>query len=205
MRFASGASAMRKLVIVATTAALAGLATAAQAQVVGTVQVTGQVTGKCVVVSGEGGAGVFGGVIPLGELDQTDGTLAPGLHGSTLASPSGPVVLAQVNCNSSAPTVAISATRLTDGAPEASTNFSSTIDYTAAAVIGLAAGGAANVSYTTAAALPPATSTQLGGPLSNQPGDVAVEVFGLTPDHGLASFLTEGNYTATVTVTITPT
>ena len=196
---------MKKLVLIATTAAFAGLVGVAQAQVVGTVQVTGQVTGKCVVISGQGGSGVFGGVIPLGELDQADGTLLPGLHGSTLGSPSGPVVLAQVNCNSSAPTVAVSATRLTDGAPEASANFSSTIDYTAAAIVGLAAGGATNVSYTTAAALPPATSTQLSGPLSNQPGDVTVEVFGLTPDHGLASFLTAGNYSATVTVTITPT
>ena len=198
---------MQKLVLIAATATvLTGLAGAAQAQqVTGTVQVTGQVTGKCVVVGGEGGAGAFTSVISLGELDQEDGTLLPGLHGSTLGSPSGPVTLAQVNCNSSAPTVAISATRLTDGVPEASANFSSTIDFTAAAIIGLAAGGATNVTYTTAAALPPATEKQLGGPLSNQPGDVEVEVFGLTPDHGLASFLTPGAYSAMVTVTITPT
>ena len=199
--------ASRALGVTLAAAALAvgGLAGSASAQVTGTVQVTGQVTGKCVVIGGEGGPGAFNGVIALGELDQADGTLAPGLHGSTLASPSGPVVLAQVNCNSSAPTVALSATRLTDGAPEASASFSSTIDYTAAAIVNLAAGGATNVAYTTASALPPATQKQLSGPLSNQPGDVEVEVFGLTPDNGLASFLTSGDYSATVTVTITPT
>ena len=197
---------MNKLILIAATATvLTGLSAVAQAQVTGTVQVTGQVTGKCVVIGGEGGSGAFTSVISLGELDQADGTLLPGLHGSTLGSPSGPVRLAQVNCNSSAPTVAISATRLTDGVPEASANFSSTIDFTAAAIVGLAAGGATNVTYTTAAALPPATQTQLSGPLSNQPGDVEVEVFGLTPDHGLASFLTPGDYSAMVTVTITPT
>jgi hypothetical protein len=197
---------MKKLILVATTASvLASLGGVASAQVTGTVQVTGQVTGKCVVIGGDGAVGSFSSVISLGELDQADGTLLPGLHGSTLGSPSGPVTLAQINCNSSAPTVAISATRLTDGVPEASANFSSSIDYTAAAIVGLAAGGATNVTYTTAAALPPATQKQLGGPLSNQPGDVEVEVFGLTPDHGLASFLTPGDYSAMVTVTITPT
>jgi hypothetical protein len=195
---------MKKLILfTSVAAALVGFAGVATAQVTGTVGVTGTVTTKCVVVSGNTSSGVFGGTITLGELDQSNGTLNTTLSGSSSASPAGNTVQVQINCNSATPKVDLKATRLTDSVAEVG-NESSTIDYTAETQLKLAGGGTTLVDYTTAAALPADTVTTLTGPLSNTANDVTVEVFGLTADNGASSVLTAGTYNSTVTVVISP-
>src|SRR5690348_14837920 len=76
---------------------------AAVGSVSGQVNVNGVVTASC--------SGSIAGTINLGELDGANGQLDPSL---TTNATHGNTVQASVICNSNAPTVTISATRLSD-------------------------------------------------------------------------------------------
>jgi hypothetical protein len=181
-----------------------GMAASASAQTVsGTVTVTGVVTPKCAVVpAGAGGPGSFSGTIPLSELDGADGTLLSTLTASTATASAGTYSF-RVACNSAAPKVSVSATRLST-AGTAPTGYSNDIDYTASADVGLAAGGTSNVAYTTASALPAATVATLG-PISNTgSNNVTVRAYALNAENGPTSVLVAGSYSSTITITISP-
>ncbi|CAN7472137.1 hypothetical protein [Caulobacter sp. LjRoot300] len=185
-------------------AALLGLAAApaAMAQTVtGTVNVTGSVAARCVVITG-GSGGSFSGSIPLGELAGTDGTLSTTLAGSTNAAPGGSTQF-RVNCNSAAPKVTLSSTRLAlSPTATAPTGYANVIDYTAALDASLASGSTQTVSYVTAAALPAATVQALSDSLANAANNLTVKAYALNTASG--ALLMAGNYSSVISITIEP-
>jgi hypothetical protein len=193
---------MNKTILIG--AALLGLAVApaVMAQTVtGTVNVTGSVAAKCVVITGGAGAS-FSGSIPLGELAGTDGTLASTLSGSTNASPAGSTQF-RVNCNSVAPKVTISSTRLAlTPTATAPTGYTGVIDYTAALDAALSSGSTQTVSYATAAALPAATVQSLSSSLANAANNLTVKAYALNT--GAGALLMAGNYASVISITIEP-
>lgn len=192
---------MNRTILAGTALAALMIAPAAMAQTVsGTVNVTGSVATKCVVISG-GSGGSFSGSIPLGELAGADGTLSAGLAGSVAATPAGSTQF-RVNCNSAAPKVTLSATRLSNAA-SAVAGYTSDIDYTAGLDVALAVGGPQAVSYVTAAALPAATNATLTSSIANAPNNLTVKVYALNT--AASALLTAGNYASVISVTISPT
>lgn len=193
---------MNKTILIG--AALLGLAVApaVMAQTVtGTVNVTGSVAAKCVVITGGSGSS-FSGSIPLGELAGTDGTLATTLSGSTNASPAGSTQF-RVNCNSVAPKVTISSTRLAlTPTATAPTGYANVIDYTAALDASLSSGSTQTVSYVTAAALPAATVQALSSSLANTANNLTVKAYALNTSSG--ALLMAGNYASVISITIEP-
>jgi hypothetical protein len=193
---------MKKTILIS--AALAGLAIAPAAlaqTVTGTVNVTGSVAAKCVVITGAGGS-TFTGSIPLGELAGTDGTLASTLSGSTNALPAGSTQF-RVNCNSAAPKVTLSATRLAL-APTATApiGYANVIDYTAGLDAALASGGTQTVSYVTATALPAPTVQALSDSFANAANNLTIKAHSLNT--AAAALLMAGNYSSVISVTIEP-
>jgi hypothetical protein len=185
-------------------AALLGLAVAPAAlaqTVTGTVNVTGSVAARCVVIAGGSGSS-FSGSIPLGELAGTDGTLSSTLAGSTNASPGGSTQF-RVNCNSAAPKVTLSSTRLAlSPTVTAPTGYANVIDYTAALDANLANGSTQTVSYVTAAALPAATVQSLSDSLANSANNLTVKAYALNTASG--ALLMAGNYASVISITIEP-
>jgi len=193
---------MNKTILIG--AALLGLAAAPAAlaqTVTGTVNVTGSVAARCVVITGGSGSS-FSGSIPLGELAGTDGALSSTLAGSTNASPGGSTQF-RVNCNSAAPKVTLSSTRLAL-APTATApaGYANVIDYTAALDAALANGSTQTVSYVTAAALPAATVQSLSDSLANSANNLTVKAYALNTASG--ALLMAGNYSSVISITIEP-
>jgi hypothetical protein len=180
----------------AAVAASAASATSAQT-VSGTVNVTGSVASKCAVIPG--GGSTFTGTIALGELALADGTLDTSLSGATNTSSS-----FRVNCNTAAPKVTISATRLHTGdATTAPSGYAKDVNYTARVAIDLANATTVNTDYLTDT-LPTATTATLT-PIANAANNVRVSV--VTP-HTLpdaTQLLVAGSYASTISVTISPT
>lgn len=158
----------------------------------GSVNVTGSVAPKCSSSS-------FSSNIVLNELAKTDGTLD-----TTLSSAANTSVGFTVQCSSANPTIQLSATRLVNGTTGASTGYTDTIDYTATATASKAGGGMTPVSYTTAVALPAATSTAIGDRIATTGPNLVV---GVSNAHlqNITDHLTAGNYAATISVTVSPT
>lgn len=167
----------------------------------GQINITGFVADRC--ATDQAGTSTFSRSISLGELTSVGGVLAPNFVNSTETSP---VASTQflVGCTSTATTITLSATRLSNPAPDEGTSSSNVIDYTAEAKGALAGGGFATATYTTAATLPPATSVNVSSAFSFVQNNFEVRIYGLTAEHGNSSFLVAGNYTSTITVLVAP-
>lgn len=196
---------MKRLLIATSllTALFAVPAFATTADTTGTVNVTGTVTGKCVVITaGANGTApsTFGDSIALGELDTTDGTLSTTLSGSTAGAPAGGITKSfRVNCNTGAPKVTLSATALsTTGTP--ATGYNATVNYTAGLDLDLANSSVSAFTYNTGTSTSTGTSP-LAAPLKNAAGNVRVKVYGLNTTAG-TDILMAGTYAGIVTVTI---
>ncbi len=202
---------MRKFAIPAVAAAI--LACAAPAYAVngntatGTVNVTGVVTPKCAVTAG-GTGNAFSGTIPLGELDGTDGRISSTLTGSTI---SGASLTFTVVCNTTAPSVSLSATSMGDGVTPPGTQYTSTVDYTAQLDV-VTNPGSQTFKYETPSG-PQTGGTSLSNPLASTANNVTVSVNSLNTDGGAnTSILTAGNYGVAlsggtggvISITITP-
>jgi len=173
-------------------APIAGHAAAAAGSVSGQVNVNGVVTASC--------SGSIAGTINLGELDGANGQLDPSF---TTNATHGNTVQASVICNSNAPTVTISATRLSDGVtPPDPATYTSTVDYTAKIDIATATPGTFTATYPTAGAGgPQSPGTAIGAALSAAPNNVTISVTSLVP---VAKVLTAGSYSGVISVTISP-
>jgi len=175
--------------------ALLGLPQAALAQqVTGTINLTGNVAGRCGVV---GGGQTFSDTINLGELAGNDGRLRTDL---TDASPDA-IRNFSVVCTGATPKVTLSATRLSTGAT-AATGYANAIDFTTSVVVLQATGTPPSITYTTAAALPAPANVSLTGPLANAPDNVSVRVYSFGTAAG--ALLVAGAYTSVINVTISP-
>ncbi len=158
---------MKKLAYLSVAAAsLFAIASPAAAQTTtGTVNITGTVAPKCLVVPGAGNT--FGTTVALGELAAADGTLATDL--STRFSSIGAAGLeARVVCTSAAPTIAVDATQITS-ATAATTGYANRIDYTAHVFVDTTS--TSDVEFTNSSTGAPLAATAIGGRLANNGGN----------------------------------
>ena len=183
-------------------------AAAAITDVSGTVTVNGTVAGKC-SVQPRGGS-TFTGAIDLGALDDPGGSgkINPALAASSSGSPAGSQTFS-VLCNTSAPTVGISATAMKDSSNTPPTGYTNTVDYEAAAHFVLTSGSEEFGTPSGGSS----TGNTLINPLSNTPDNVVIKVYGLNTDGGSnTSILTQGTYgtpggvngSGIISVTISP-
>jgi len=192
---------MKKLVYLAIASVpLLAIASPAAAQdVTGTVNITGTVAPKCLVVPGAGDT--FGTTVALGELAQADGTLATDL--ATRFTNIGAAGLeARVVCTSAAPTISVDATEITT-ATTATTGYANRIDFTAHVFVDTVSSGTAEfTNSSTDAAL---AATPIGDRVANN-GNNNISITATdfaTPN--LTDLLVAANdYTGQIVVVIAP-
>jgi hypothetical protein len=152
---------MKKLIGISIAASVMALATPAMAQdVTGTVNITGTVAPKCLVVPGA--ATTFGTTVALGELSQADGRLRTDLA-TIFASAGGAGLEARVVCTTPAPTISVDATAISTTAP-ADAGYDNSIDFTANVEVTTVTGTASFSNNSSVAAL---AATPIGGRLAN--------------------------------------
>jgi|GEM_PF-3046021 len=202
---------MKKIALAALAAGSALIATPAAAQVAGTVDVTGTVSGRCSVVpAGTEGASAFAGTIDLLTLDEADGTLRANLESSSSGSPAdNKHVTARVVCNTATPTVSISATamQITGGTLDGTAGYADTINYTAQVEVDLVGGGSEFRGINTAGGPVGSASAPLGARVANTSGGAAnvdVSVYNLHAEGSDSNILAAGTYNGVITVSIQP-
>ena len=195
---------MKKIALIAMTAA-AAIASPAMAQTVtGTINITGSVAAKCMVVSGTAVSSTFGTTVAMGELSQADGTLKDGATlASTFNSVGGTGIAAHVVCTSADATVTVDADPLVSasgaGAP---TGYSNTVSYQADVTFTKTTGSSLVSNDTTAAA---ATSQALGGRLAASGTNVVVATSNWRTLGTGDELLTSGtDYSGKIVVTVSP-
>lgn len=191
---------MKKIVALSTIALATALAAApASAQSVsGTVTINGTVGEKCLVTdTGSTPNADFGGVVNLGALDDTDGTLR------TIAAISATGDLAnlgfRVVCTTANPTVSVTAAPMINVA-SAPAGYANRVDFTADVDFDTVGGVAEYQAVTDGTAT-------VGGSLPNRLAtgldNVRVDLSGFnTP--GAEDVLVAGSYTGSVSITISP-
>lgn len=198
---------MKKFLLLSAGVAIAAAANPAAAQsVTGTVNVTGNVAGRCsVVATGGSAAQTFSGTIGLAQLDEDDGTLKTTLEGTTASASGGTPVQTRVVCTSAAVNVDVTADTLANGtrgtAP--ATGYANEINYTAEMQVALASGSTDKVTFDTAAAAN-ATAAKTVGRLAASGNNITVKAYGFATKGGAAGLLVAGDYTSTITVNIAP-
>ena len=196
---------MKKIIFLALAASTVAVATPASAQtVIGTVEVTGTVVGRCSVVQPGGslGVGTFGGTIALSNLDEADGTLKTSLESTISAAPAGTPVETRIVCNSANTNISVNAGKLSNSAA-ADTGYSNDIDYTAELEVNTTA-GLRYATYNTLAPVAADHTKQIGRIAAGAANNVKVRAYALAAEGGLTSLLVAGNYTSTIIVTISP-
>ncbi len=167
----------------------------------GTITITANEPTKCSVITGGTGT-TFSGTIALGAINAADGTLLTNLEGNT--APAGQQATFQIQCNGSDATVTLSSSRFSTSGT-APTGYSTHVDYTTELDAALAVGGPTQFFYTTAAVLPGATSSNLGGRLANNgSNNLTVKVYSFAAENGASSIMAAGNYTSTINISIAP-
>ena len=186
---------MKKILTLALLAS-AAIATPALAQSAsGTVAVTGTVAGKCTAIT------PITGTITLGELANSAGTVISGFTNNT----GGLSRSFTVICTSSNASITVSSTNLVNSADATTANgYTGTVHYTSTLTAQKAGGGAdASAVYTSADALPVATTVSLADRLKNAANNVTVTVSnGATTN--ATDLLKAGTYNSTITITVAP-
>lgn len=182
---------MKKIALLALTAA-AVFATPASAQTVtGTITLTGVVTPKCFVLPGSGST--FSDSHDFSNLDAADGTLRSGLA-TEFATKS-----FTVKCTSGNPGLSVTAAPLATGA-SAPAGYDNSIDYSATLTVDTTAGSTA---VTDASGTAGATTGAAGAPLANSTGNVRVTTSGYATNTA-TDLLVAGTYNGVITVVISP-
>lgn len=189
---------MKKIALIAMTAA-AAIATPAMAQAVtGTIDITGTVAKKCFVQNGSSTSSAFGGLVELGELAKADGTLKDSTTlSATFADEGGTVLDARVLCTSANPKVEVKAEPLVNSAP-AATGYDNSVDYNADVKFYLVSGGPTTVSDASTDLT--ASEATLGSRLKGTGTNVEVR----TSNWSANGTLVAGDYTGKITVVISP-
>lgn len=193
-------SKIAALGLTASVLAMASTANAAVSGATGTINVTGSVGPKCMV--SPSAASTFSGTLAFGELSTNSaGTLSPSVVSSSVSF--------EVLCNTSTPTVTISATPMTaQNNPTTATGYSSTVDYTAEAAVQKATSGTATFSFKTAdsSSLSNEPSTgPVGDRLKATAQNLTVTASSLTTRGGADQVLVaDTSYAGVITVTVSP-
>ena len=186
---------MKKILTLALLAS-AAIATPALAQSAsGTVAVTGTVAGKCTAIT------PITGTITLGELANSGGTIISGFTNVTGTLTRSFTVI----CTSSNASITVSSTNLVNSADATTANgYTGTVHYTSTLTAQKAGGGAdASAVYTSADALPAATTVSLADRLKNAANNVTVTVSNGTTTNA-TDLLKAGTYNSTITITVAP-
>lgn len=182
----------------ATVSALMVTCPAAAQTVSGTVNITGSVAPKCLVLPGAGNS--FGTLVSLGELAQTDGRLATNLA-SRFSSIGGAGLTARVVCTSANPTVSVDAQEITTATPVVA-GYTNRIDFAARVAVSLTPSGTDIIGNDSrnAATGPTALSGRLA---NNGNGNMSItaDTFGTANTNDL---LVAGAYTGRINIIIAP-
>ena len=174
---------MKKIALLAMTAA-AAIATPAMAQnVTGQINLLGTVGPKCIVGSGPGAT--FSDTVNFGALDQTNGTLR-----TDLATVFGTRTFT-VKCNSGNPGLSIEAVPLST-AGAAAAGYDNSIDYSATLSVDVANSGTPTTVTDASGTAGPSTGPA-GGPLANATGNVRITTAGYATG-SLTDLLVAGSY-----------
>ena len=184
---------MKKLALIAMTAA-AAIASPAMAQnVTGTINLTGSVAAKCFVAPGSGST--FTETVAFGELAQADGTVRTDLA-TAFATRS-----ATVKCTSAAPTISVDSTALATTASGA-TGYDNSIDFTASVAVtttGANAGPFTNDSANAALA-----ATAIGSPLANSASNINITTSNYRTNTATDLLVASPTYTGSIVIVIAP-
>lgn len=182
----------------ATLSIIAIASPAAAQSVSGTVNITGSVAAKCLVLPGAGNS--FGTLVALGELAQADGRLATDLS-SRFSSIGGAGLTARVVCTSANPTVSVDALEITSTTP-ATTGYTNRIDFAAKVAVTLTPSGSQTI--TNDSRDPATLATPLTARLANNGASnvtITADTFG-TP--APTDLLVAGSYTGRIDIVIAP-
>ncbi len=175
---------MKKLALIAMTAA-AAIASPAMAQnATGQINLLGTVGPKCIVGAGPGAT--FAETVNFGALDQANGTLRTDLD-TTFGTRS-----FTVKCNSGNPSLSIEAVPLSTAAT-AATGYDNSIDYSASLTVDIANSGTPTVVTDASGAAGPTTGPA-GGPLANATNNVRITATGFTTNNMATDLLVAGSY-----------
>ncbi|ALJ16180.1 hypothetical protein [Sphingopyxis macrogoltabida] len=198
---------MKKLAYLSVAAASAiALASpaAAQTTATGTINITGSVANKCMVVSSGGAASsTFTDSRDLGELAQANGTLeSSGVLESRFGTSGSGAPTFRVVCTTAAPVVSVNADPLVNAAA-ADTGYSNTVNYTATATFALTGGGSTPVANVTTSATD--TSATLASRLAASGDNVTITTSLFNTDAaGANALMVAGSYTGKIVVTVSP-
>ncbi|NCP11418.1 MAG: hypothetical protein GW859_05605 [Sphingomonadales bacterium] len=192
---------MKKLACLAVASAslLAFASPAAAQDVTGTVNITGTVAGKCLVQPGAGST--FGTTVALGELAQSDGTLATDL--ATRFTNIGAAGLeARVVCTTAAPTIAIDATEITSATLPV-TGYANRIDFTAHVAVDTTTTN--DVPFSNSSTVAPLAATLIGGRLANNgSNNITVTADSFATPNATDLLVAATDYTGKIVVVIGP-
>ena len=192
---------MKKLAYLSVAAAsLFAIASPAAAQdVTGTVNITGTVAPKCLVVPGAGDD--FGTTVALGELAASDGTLATDLS-TRFSSIGGTGLEARVVCTSAAPTISVDATEITS-ATAATSGYANRIDYTAHVFVDTTS--TSDVEFTNSSTGAALAATAIGGRLANNGGNnILITATNFATPAATDLLVAATDYTGQIVVVIAP-
>ncbi|HEX4846679.1 MAG TPA: hypothetical protein VFV30_00925 [Novosphingobium sp.] len=193
---------MKKIALLAITAA-AAIATPAMAQsTTGTIIINGTVGNKCTVLTGTGTAATWGGTVNLGELSQADGTLRSSSSLSTDFAAAGSGVLqARIVCTSANPSITVNADPLVNTAPvTAGQGYTNTVHFQADVAVTKVSGSSTFSNDSNAATTGP---TAVGDRLAATGNNVSVSTTNWRTV-GTDTQLVSGNYQGQIVVTIAP-
>ncbi len=173
-------------------------APAAAQNVTGTVNITGSVAGKCLVVPGSGST--FGTTVALGELADATGKLRTNIATDFNAAAG---LTARVVCTTAAPTISVDADPITAATATGGGGYDNSIDFTASVAVTTTAGAAGPFTNDSAAAA--GADTLIGGRLANNGSDnIAISASNFRTDTASDLLAADPTYTGKITVVIKP-
>lgn len=192
---------MKKLGAVAALA-VAASATPAMAQttdVTGTINMTGSVQTRCIVLPNAGNT--FGTTIDFGELAQADGTLRTDLA-TAFDTIGGTGLSARVVCTTPNPTISVDATPLATVAP-ADAGYDNSIDFLARVFVDTTT--ANDIEFTNDSGAADGTAVPIGGRLANNGGDnITIAAANFRTDAATDLLVASPTYTGQIVVVISP-
>lgn len=193
---------MKKLALLAAAASAVAIASPAMAQsVTGTVNITGYVNDKCIVVSGTGVDDEFGTTVALGDLAAANGTMATDLA-TRFSTIGGAGLSAKVVCTTAAPKISVDADAITAATATASTGYDNSIDFTARAT--LTTTGTNNGPFDNDSANAAGAATAIGSRLANTATNITISALNFRTNAATDLLVADTSYTGKITVVISP-
>ena len=196
---------MRKIVLLALAASAASAATPAFAQVTGTINLSGKVDPKCLVLPGNGAAFGPSATIQLGELADATGKLRASSTIETQINGTAGTT-ARVVCTSAAPTISVDATELATTAL-AATGYDNSIDFNAKVVVTRVIGTTVDsATFNNDSSAAPLGATAIGGRVANNGSDnIVITTNNFRTNNPTTDLLVASpTYTGSIVVVISP-